>query len=417
MKTVKSYNQFVSWPWSLKTEPILLTHIPTLRVSEQPLLSRPPPSAEPMAPQSLSTFDLGDEQVLRPISPTTANPPGFPLPPRQKSEKKGGLFSRTIGTVVPKFRTITVPPEVKGYFVLQLPQCMKSPFPAIPSRANPQPYWFNHNGVTHMHHIRLVNSSLLDRAPPESVGRTKTQIIRMRRESSTMDQEAIQNLQKFSFSKDAVNDDQSSTFTSSMIGSSVLPRSPIRTNTELTLDEEIERSGAEQRARDRERELFLTTVANLSQGGSIKKGKPWIELGDDCGHLVQIVYVEKTEKLCSRCRDELKKIKTRVWNSHVERQILKDNDETDMESVKMPKFRYPEDETLKTAGTAKLSTDTTGESAATTSGSPSTVTTATEIGTPASEPGPRKQEMTWLANGAYEKKPKLIFSQGSWKVQ
>ena len=375
-----------------------------------------------MALRSLNTIDLGDEQALRPISPTSANPPGFPLPPRQKPEKKGGLFSRTIGTVVPKFRTITVPPEVKGHFMLQLPLCMNSPFrdTSFPSRANPQLYWFHHNAVTHMHHIRLVNSSLVDRAPPESIGRTKTQIIRMRKESSTIDREAVRSLQKFSFSMDTIDDSQSSMFTSSMVGSPVLPGSPTRTNTGLTLDEEIERSGAEQRARDRERQLFLTTVANLSQGGSIKKGKPWIELGDDSGHLVQIVGIERTEKLCIRCREEGKKIKTRFWNSHVERRtgrLMKDEDENENEAAKKPMFRYPEDETSNRADTATLSTDTTGGSAATISGSPTTETTATGTGSPASEVICRKQEMTWLANGAYERKPKLIYSQGSWKVE
>ena len=375
-----------------------------------------------MALRSRTTTDLGDEQVLRPISPTTANPPGFPLPPLQKPEKKGGLFARTIGTVVPKFRTITVPPEVKGHFILQLPLCMKSPFlhTSFPSRANPQPYWFHHNAVTHMHHIRLVNSSLLDRAPPESIGRTKTQIIRMRKESSTIDREAVRGLQKFSFSRDAIDDGQSSMFTSSVVGSSMLPGSPTRTNTELTLDEEIERSGAEQRARDRERQLFLTTVANLSQGGSIKKGKPWIELGDECGHMVQIVGIERTERLCIRCREEGKKIKTRFWNSHVERRtgrLFKEIDENENDTAHKPKFNYPEDETYNRAKTTTLSTDTTGGSAPTVSGSQTTETTTTGTGTPVSGPTPQKPEMTWLANGAYERKPKLVYSQGSWKVE
>lgn len=346
------------------------------------------------------------EQAVRPISPCTANPPGFAQPPLQKSESKGKLFSRTFGSLVPRYRTIVVPPEVSGTFFLQLPQCMPSPFrnTVPPTKADPQSYYFHHGTVTHQHHVRLVTSNMQDRAPSESVGKARSQRIRMRKERSDIDREAVQGLQKFRF-PDVIEDD----FTPLA--------SPGLSNTEVSEAPEADEttiSVAAALARETERDTFLATVANLSQGGSLKKGKPWIHLGEENGHVLQIVAVERSDRLCTKCREERQKWRSKLWNSHVER----DNGLTLRDEIPLVHDTTPFNisvlgEPSRTVAAAEGGQTAIGDHAS--NAASSTAVTATEGDDLPLRPQLQRADLTWRANGYYERKrPKLIYSNGKW---
>ncbi|MCJ1386842.1 hypothetical protein MMC17_009970 [Xylographa soralifera] len=367
---------------------------------KRPEISCPPLQATRQPPRTIFNMDLDMDQAARPISPTTANGPGFPQPPPpQRSEKsRGSLLSRVFGSVVPKYRTISIPPEVSGKFILQLPQCMTSPFrfKTQPSRDNPQPYLFHHFAVTHHHHIKLVNSGVLDRAPPESIGKARSQRIRMRKEKAEADRELLQGLEKFRFAEDV------------SVSDGTPLASPGLSATEVPEFEETAQSAAAAIASARERDTFLQTVANLSQGGSIKKGKPWILLGEGCGQVVQIVAIERTDRLCMRCREERLKFRKNLWNSHVERENGRDmgND--------LPIFNIVETSDFSRAETTvEDGTDTTKD-ASSSSNNPASGDVTIKDDDMESRPKLQRSELTWRANGYYEKRPKLIYSNGKW---
>ncbi|MCJ1399459.1 hypothetical protein MMC11_002661 [Xylographa trunciseda] len=365
---------------------------------KRPEISCPALQATPQPPRTIFNMDM--DQAARPISPLTANGPGFPQPPPpQRVEKsRGGLLSRVFGSVVPKYRTIPIPPDVSGKFILQLPQCMDSPFryKTQPSRDNPQPYLFHHFAVTHHHHIKLVNSGVLDRAPPESIGKPRSQRIRMRKEKAEVDHELLQGLEKFKFAEDV------------SVSDGTPLASPGLSATEVPEFEETPQSAAAALASARERDTFLQTVANLSQGGSIKKGKPWILLGEGCGQVVQIVAIERTDRLCMRCREERLKFRKNLWNSHVERENGRDmgND--------LPIFNIVEtSDSSRVEPTVEKGKDATQVAASSPKNPVSGDATTTEDDME-SKPQLRRADLTWRANGYYEKKPKLIYSNGKW---
>jgi len=365
---------------------------------KRPEISCPTLQATPQLPRTTSNMDM--DQATRPISPTTANGPGFPQPPPpQRSEKsRGSLLSRVFGSVVPKYRTIPVPPDVSGKFILQLPQCMASPFrfKTQPSRDNPQPYLFHHFAVTHHHHIKLVNSGVLDRAPPESIGKPRSQRIRMRKEKAEVDYELLQGLEKFRFAEDI------------SVSDGTPLASPGLSATEVPEFEESTQSAAAAIASARERDTFLQTVANLSQGGSIKKGKPWILLGEGCGQVVQIVAIERTDRLCMRCREERLKFRKNLWNSHVERELGRDMGDD------LPIFNIVETSELSRTGTILESEKETTQIASSSTENPASGDATTTEDDMESRPQLRRADLTWRANGYYEKKPKLIYSNGKW---
>ncbi|MCJ1389167.1 hypothetical protein MMC18_002022 [Xylographa bjoerkii] len=368
---------------------------PSLKRSE---ISCPPLQATPRPPRTIFNMDM--DQAARPISPTTANGPGFPQPPPpQRSEQsRGSLLSRVFGSVVPKYRTIPIPPEVSGKFVLQLPQCMASPFryKTQPTRDNPQPYLFHHFAVTHHHHIKLVNSGVLDRAPPESVGKPRSQRIRMRKEKGEVDRELLQGLEKFRFAEDM------------SVSESTPLASPGLSATEVPEFDETAQSAAAAIASARERDTFLQTVANLSQGGSIKKGKPWILLGEGCGQVVQIVAIERTDRLCMRCREERQKFRKNLWNSHVERENGRDMGDD------LPIFNIAETSDFGRSETAVVDAKDTTKFASSNNDNTASGDVTTTEDDMESRPQLQRADLTWRANGYYEKKPKLIYSNGKW---
>ena len=272
---------------------------------------------------------------------------------------------------------------------------MTSPFryKTQPTRANPQPYLFHHFAVTHHHHIRLVNSGVLDRAPPESVGKPRSQRIRMRKEKVEVDHELLQGLEKFRFAEDV------------SVSDGTPLASPGLSATEVPDFDETAQSAAAAIASARERDTFLQTVANLSQGGSIKKGKPWILLGEGCGQIVQIVGIERTDRLCMRCREERQKFRKNLWNSHVERQNGRDMGDD------LPIFNIVE--TSRTETTVPDGEGTT-QVASSSNNNPTSGDVAATEDEFESRPQIRRADLTWRANGYYEKKPKLIYSNGKW---
>ncbi|MCJ1473801.1 hypothetical protein MMC13_002452 [Lambiella insularis] len=359
-------------------------------------------TSPPLPATSLARLNMEDEQALRPISPLTPNPPGFALPPLQKGEAKGKLFSKTFRSLVPRYRTIVIPSEVSGTFILQLPLCMLSPFrnKAPPTKATPQSYLFHHS-ASHQHHVKLVNSNIQDRAPPEYVGKARSQRIRMRRERPDIDRDALQGLQNFRFS-DVIGDDLTP-LASSGLSSTGGPEA-----------EQTMLSAAAALARETERDTFLATVANLSQGGSIKKGKPWIHLGEESGHVLQIVAVERSDRLCTKCREERQKWRSKLWNSHVERDNglnLHDNiplirDTTPFNISVLGGSSKP---LTAPVGGPKLAEDSVSNTAS------STIASATEGDDLTSRPELKRADLTWQANGYYERKrPKLIYCNGKW---
>ena len=219
----------------------------------------------------------------------------------------------------------------------------------------------------------------------------------MRKEKAEVDREVLQGLEKFRFAEDV------------SVSDGTPLASPGLSATEVPEFEETAQSAAAAIASARERDTFLQTVANLSQGGSIKKGKPWILLGEGCGQIVQIVAIERTDRLCMRCREERVKFRKNLWNSHVERENGRDMGDD------LPIFNIVETSDFSRAETTVEDGRHTIQEAAPSSNTPAagdaTVKNDDDL---ESRPQLRRAELTWRANGYYEKKPKLIYSNGKW---
>ena len=218
----------------------------------------------------------------------------------------------------------------------------------------------------------------------------------MRKEKPAADRELLQGLEKFRFAEDV------------SVSDGTPLASPGLSATEVPEFEETAQSAAAAIASARERDTFLQTVANLSQGGSIKKGKPWILLGEGCGQIVQIVAIERTDRLCMRCREERLKFRKNLWNSHVERENGRDM------GNELPIFNIVESSDFSRAETTvEDGTDTTRD-APSSSNDPAACDATVQNDDMESRPQLQRSELTWRANGYYEKKPKLIYSNGKW---